>query len=109
MHLETFMGRSLGGHNWCVADQRIVNTRIRDQVGLELVQVDVQGAIKAQAGSHGRHYLSDEAIQVLIVGSRDIKAATADVVHGLVINQECAVGMLDGAVGGENSVVGFDN
>lgn len=40
---------SLGsGNNGSVGDKREVNTWVRHQVGLELVQVDVQGAIEAQ-------------------------------------------------------------
>ena len=42
-------------------------------------------------------------------GAGDIKVATADVVDGLVVYKERAVRVLDGAVSGEDCVVGLDN
>ena len=68
------------------------------QVGLEFVQVDVQGTVKPQAGSNRRNNLGNQAVQVLIIGSWNVEITTADVIDSLVINKECAVGMLDGAV-----------
>lgn len=38
-----------------VGDQREVNTRVRDQVGLELVQVDVKRSIETQGRGDRRH------------------------------------------------------
>lgn len=38
-----------------VGDQREVDTRVRHQVGLELVQVDVQGSIETQGSGDGRN------------------------------------------------------
>jgi hypothetical protein len=75
-----------------------VDTGIRDQVGLELVQVDVERAIESKTGSDGADNLGDETVQVLVVWTWDIQAATADVVDGFVVNEERAVGVLDGAV-----------
>ena len=46
---------------------------------------------------------------MLVVGSGDIQAATANVVNRLVIDKERAVGVLDGAVGREDSVVGLND
>ena len=46
---------------------------------------------------------------MLVVGPRDVQAATADVVNRLVIDKERAVGVLDGAVGREDSVVGLND
>lgn len=40
-------------------------------------------------------------------GARDVQVAFADVVHGFVVDQEGAVGMLDGGVRGEHGVVGL--
>ena len=38
-------------HNWSIGHKREVDTWVRDQVGLELVQVDVEGAIESKRGS----------------------------------------------------------
>lgn len=95
----------LSRHNGCVADERIVDAGIRYEIGLELVQIDVQSTIEAQAGRDGADDLSDQTIEVLIVWTRDVQVATADVVYGFVVYKESAVGVLNGAVGRENSVV----
>ena len=88
-----------------VADQRVVDTGVGDQVGLELVQVDVQSAIEPQRRGDGRDDLGDKAVEVLVAWPGNIQIPAADVVHSLVIDQESAVRVLDGAMGGEHSVV----
>lgn len=75
-----------------------MDTRVRDKVSLELVQIDIQSTIEAQTGGDGADNLSNQAVQMLIVGTRDVQVATADVVHSFVINEESAVRILDGAV-----------
>lgn len=46
--------RSLGGgDNWRIGNQGEVNAGVRDQVGLELVQVHVERAIKTERGGNG--------------------------------------------------------
>ena len=82
---------------------------VRDQVGLELVQIDVQGAVEAQRRGDGRDDLGDQAVEVLVARPGNVQIPAADVVDGLVVNQEGAVRVLDGAVGGQDGVVGLDN
>lgn len=86
-----------------------MDTRIWHQVRLELVQVDIERTIEAQAGGDGADDLSNQAVQVLVIWSRDIKIAAADVIDSLVVDKECAVGVLNRAVGGEDSIVRLDN
>lgn len=57
----------------------------------------------------GRRTLSDQSVQVLVVGSLDAEVATADVVDGLVVDHEGAVRVLKGGVGGEDGVVRLDD
>lgn len=38
-----------------VSDQREVNTRVGDQVGLELVKINVEGTIETQGSGDGRN------------------------------------------------------
>lgn len=92
-----------------IADKRVVNTRVGNQVGLELVQIDVEGTVEAEGRGDGRDNLSDQAVQVLVTRPGNVQIPAADVIHSLVINQEGAVRVLDGAVGAKNSVVGFDD
>ena len=40
--------------NWRVGDEREVNARVRDQVCLELVEIDIQGTIETERGRDGR-------------------------------------------------------
>jgi hypothetical protein len=56
-----------------------------------------------------RHTLGDQAVQVDIVGTLKTKVLSADVVDGLVINHERAVGVFEGGVSGKNGVVRLDN
>ena len=101
---------SLGcGDDWRVGDQREVDARVWDQVGLEFVEVDVQRTVEAERGGDGRNDLSDETVQVLIVGTLEAEIATADVVDGIIVNHERAVAVLEGGVGGEDGVVWLDD
>lgn len=86
-----------------------MDTRVWHQVGLEFVQIHVQGTIKSQAGRDGADDLSDESIQMLVVWTWDVEVALANVVDGLVVDKESAVGVLDGAVGGQYCVVRLNN
>ena len=44
-----------GGDDRGVGDEREVDTGVGDQVGLELVQVDVEGAVETEGGGDGRN------------------------------------------------------
>lgn len=54
---------------------------------------------------YARRTLSDQAVQVDVVGTLKPEVATADIVDGLVVDHEGAVGVLQGGVGGQNRVV----
>lgn len=107
--LEALVGALAGRNDGSIADQRIVDTRIRDQVGLELVQINVKRTVKAQRRGDGADDLGDQAVEVLVARASDIKVATADVVDGFVVDKESAVGVLDRAVGRQNGVVRLDD
>lgn len=53
--------------------------------------------------------LSNQPVQVLKVGALETQVAAADVVNGLVVDHEGAVGVLQRGVGSKNRVVGLDN
>ena len=99
----------LGGDDRGVGGQREVDSWVGHQVGLELGQVDVEGAVEAEGGSDGTDNLANESVQVGVGWSLNVKVTTADVVDGLVVDHEGAVGMLQGGVGGQDGVVGFHN
>lgn len=95
----------LGRNDGRIADEWIVDTRVRNQIGLKFIQVDIQSTIEAQTRRDGADHLSNEAVEMLVVRSRDIQVAAADIVHSFVVNEEGAVGVLNGAVRGEYGVV----
>jgi hypothetical protein len=53
--------------------------------------------------------LSNESVQVLIVGSLDAEIAATDIIDGLIVDHETAIGMLEGRVSGENRIVWLDH
>ena len=97
------------GDNWGICDEREMDTWVRHQVGLELVEIDVEGAVEAEGGGDGGNNLSDEAVQVLVVGPLESEVASADVVDSLVVDHEGTVRVLKGGVGGEDGVVRLDD
>lgn len=76
---------------------------------MEFVEVNVQGTVEAQARSDRADNLSDETVEVVITRTRNIKMTVADVVDSFVVNEKSAVRVFNGAVGGENSVVWFND
>merc|ERR1719272_2115699 len=95
----------LGGDDRGVGREREVDARVRHEVGLELGQVNVEGAVEAERGGDGRDNLGDEAVQVGVRRALDVEVTAADVVHGLVVDHEGAVGVLEGGVAREDGVV----
>merc|ERR1711977_456398 len=68
----------LGGDDRGVGGEHEVDARVRDKVGLEFGDVDVEGAIEAEGGGQGRDALGDEAVEVGVGRALDIEGAAAD-------------------------------
>lgn len=105
MRLEALVGTLCRRDNRSVADQGIVYTRVGNQVGLEFIEVDIEGTIEAQGRGDGADDLGNQAIQMLIRGPRDVEVAAANFVDSLVVDEESAVGVLDSAVGRQDCIV----
>ena len=98
-----------------------MDSRERYQIGLELVQVDVQRPVESQRGSDGRNDLSNESVEVGEGRRSDAKVSSADVVDTVVsdvlragnsrfvVDHERTVRVLEGGVGGQDRVVWLDN
>jgi len=86
-----------------------VDTRIGDEVGLELGDIHVQGTVEPQRGGQRRDDLSDEPVEVGVGGPLNIEVPPADVVNGLVVKHDGDVGVLEERVGGQNRVVGLND
>lgn len=59
---------------------QLQENNIRNQVGLELVQVDVEGAVESEGGGDGGDDLSDKSIQVGERWGGDAQVTSADIV-----------------------------
>jgi hypothetical protein len=55
-----FLSRDDRGIN----DQREVDTRVGQQVGLKIFQINIQGPIKSEGSKDGRHNLANKAVKV---------------------------------------------
>lgn len=66
MDFEALMGTLGSRDNRSIANERIVNTREGDQVGLELIEIDVERPIEAKRRGNGADNLCDQAVEVLI-------------------------------------------
>ena len=102
-------GFDLVPDNWGIGSEWEVDSWVWDQVSLELVQVDVEGAVETEGGGDGGDDLADESVQVVVRWSVNAEVLLTDVIDGLVINHEGAVGVLQGGVGGQDGVVRLDD
>ena len=107
MNLEALMSTLSSRDNGGVADERVVNTGVRNKVRLKLVQVDIQCTIESQRRGDGADDLCNKSVEVLVARAGNIQVPSADVVDSLVVNQEGTVRVFNGAVGRQNSIVGL--
>jgi len=109
VHRHLLVVGLLSTDDWGIGHQREVDARVGHQVSLELSEVHIEGTIKPQRSSDGRDYLTNETVEVAVRGSVDVKVLAADVVDGLVVNHEGAVGVLQGGMRGQDRVVWLDD
>ena len=93
----------------CVGGEHEVDARVGHQIGLELGDVHIQGAIEAERGGQRRDHLCDESVQIGVGGALNVQRTAADVVDSLVIEHHRHVGVLQQGVGGEHGVVRLDD
>lgn len=86
-----------------------MNAGVWDQVGLELVQIDIESTVETQGRCDGADNLGDQAIEVFVRGAGNVKVAAADVVDRLVVDKKSAIRVLNSAVSGQYSIIRFDN
>lgn len=91
-------------NDWGVGDEGEMDTRIWDQVGLELIEINVEGTIETErcgdggddcspvsfsyTQSCGIPTLSNQTVKILVVRTLQTKISPADIVDSLVINHE---------------------
>ena len=108
-HGQLLVVRLLGRDDGRVGRKHEVDTRVRHQVGLELGDVDVQGAVETERSRQRGHDLRDDAVQVGVRRALDVEAAAAHVVDGFVVQAEGHVGVLKESVRRKHVVVGLDH
>merc|ERR1719154_884697 len=106
-HAELLVVSLLRGDDRGVGGQGEVDPWVGHQVGLEFSQVHVEGSIKSQRGGDGGDNLTDHPVKVGVGRTVNVQVPPADVIDGLVVNHEGAVGVLQGGVGGQDGVVGL--
>jgi hypothetical protein len=99
----------LSGDNRGIRGKHKVDTRVRDQVGLELSDIDVECPIETKRGGQGRDNLANQPVKVGVGRALNIQRTTADIVHSLIVEHDADVGVLEERVGGQDTVVGLDN
>ena len=104
-HGELFMISFLSRDDRSIGDQGEVDPGVGDQVGLELSQINIESSIKPERCGDGGDNLTNQTIQIGVGGSLNVQVPAADVVDGLIVHHEGAVGVLQGGVGGEDGVV----
>ena len=82
-----------------------MDTRERHKVCLEFGQVDIESTVETKAGGDGADHLGDEAVQVVETWTRNVELAVADVVDSFIVHEKSAIGMLNGAVSGQDCIV----
>ena len=95
---------------------------IRDQIGLELIQIDVQRSVKSERCGNRGDYLSNESVQVGERGRSDPQVSATDIVDTddqscfadesdsrFVVNHERTIRMFQSGVSRENRVVWLDD
>jgi hypothetical protein len=92
-----------------IGNQREVDPGVGHQVGLELIQIHIQGSIKSQGRSDGRDNLADKPVKVGVGRALNIKISPADIIDGLIVDHEGAVRVLQGSMSTESGVVGLNH
>ena len=92
VHGHFLVVRLLGGDDGGVGGHGVVDPRVGDQVCLELVEIDVEGAVEAEGGGDGGDDLGDETVEVGVGGPADVEVCPTDVVDCLV-GQSIGIGI----------------
>ena len=95
----------LGRNDRCIGDEREMNTRVGDQIGLELGKIDVERSIETERSRDRGDDLGNQSVKIGVGGALDVEVTAADIIYGLVINHEGTVRVLQGGVRGQDTVV----
>jgi hypothetical protein len=89
----------LGRDDGSIRGKHEMDSGVRDEVGLELGNINVKGTIESEGSSQGGDDLSDESVKVGVGGSLDIEVSSADIINGFVIDHDSDISVLEERVG----------
>ena len=98
-----------GGNDGGESGEREVDTGERHQVGLEFVQIDIQGTVESERSGDGRNNLGNQTVEVGEAWGSDSQVLLADIVDGLIVDHERTVRVFESGVSGQDGVVWLDN
>ena len=76
----------LGGYEGRECGKGEVDTGERNQVGLELVEIDVQGTVKAKGSGNRGDNLGDQAIEIGVAWLSNTKTLLADIENCFIVD-----------------------
>jgi hypothetical protein len=86
-----------------------VDARVRNQVSLELSDINVESTVETKRSRQGRDGLSNQSVEVGVGRTLNVEITAADVVDGLVVKHDSHIGVLEKRVSGKHGVVGFNH
>ena len=86
-----------------------MNSGVRNQIGLEFSDINVQGSVESKGSGEGGDNLGDKSVEVGVSGSFDVQLSSADIVDSFVIKHNSDISVFKKGVGGKNGVVWFNN
>jgi len=95
----------LGRDDGSIRGKHEMDSGVRDEIGLELSNINVKGTIESEGGSERGDNLSNKSVQVGVGGSLDIEVSSADIIDGLIVEHDGDISVLEERVGGEDGVV----
>jgi len=104
-HGELLVVGLLSGDDGGVRRQHKVDSGVRNQVGLELGHIDVEGTVESEGGGQGGDDLGDQSVKIGVGGSLDVEVSSADIVDSFVVEHNGHIGVLQEGVSGQDGVV----
>jgi hypothetical protein len=106
---ELFMVGLVSRNDGSIRAQHKVDSGIWHQVGLELIDIHVKASLKTERGGQRGNELSDQSVKIGVIGLLNIQRPSANVVDGLVVQEEGNIGVFQQGVSRKNGVVGLHN
>ena len=83
IHSELLMVSLVSAGHWGVGSEGVVDTRVGHQVGLELIEVNIESSVKPEAGRDGGDDLSYQPVEVGVGRHPHLQLVPAEVVYRL--------------------------